>query len=148
VAELKNLAKEMPVTFPGMLRGNLKWGAFAASEAFVLPSHQENFGIAVVEALACGVPVLISNRINIWREIAADGAGYVESDTLSGTRRLLERWFATSTLDRALMCEKAQRCFINRFEIQRATDSLLEALSLPRLSVNRSDPLPDARRVS
>ncbi len=58
-----------PVTFTGMLTGNPKWGAFAASEAFVLPSHQENFGIAVVEALACGRPVLISNKVNIWREI-------------------------------------------------------------------------------
>ena len=43
-----------------MLSGNPKWGAFAAAEAFILPSHQENFGIAVVEALACGIPVLIS----------------------------------------------------------------------------------------
>ena len=56
-----------------MLTGNLKWGAFAAADAFMLPSHQENFGIAVVEALACGIPVLISNKINIWREIVDDG---------------------------------------------------------------------------
>jgi glycosyltransferase involved in cell wall biosynthesis len=39
-----------------MLSGDLKWGAFHAAEAFVLPSHQENFGIAVAEAMACGVP--------------------------------------------------------------------------------------------
>ena len=42
-----------PVVFTGMLTGKPKWGAFAAAEAFILPSHQENFGIAVVEALAC-----------------------------------------------------------------------------------------------
>jgi glycosyltransferase involved in cell wall biosynthesis len=29
----------------------------------------------VVEAMACGVPVLISDRVNIWREVVADGAG-------------------------------------------------------------------------
>src|SRR5207237_540512 len=51
--------QELPITFSGMLSGSLKWGAFEAAEAFVLPSHQENFGIAVVEALACGKPVLI-----------------------------------------------------------------------------------------
>jgi len=50
------------ITFTGMLSGNRKWGAFSAADAFVLPSHQENFGIAVVEALACGTPVLISTR--------------------------------------------------------------------------------------
>ena len=51
---------EHRVHWTGMLEGDLKWGAFHAAEAFVLGSHQENFGVAVVEALACGVPVLIS----------------------------------------------------------------------------------------
>ncbi len=73
------------VVFTGMLEGSMKQGAFANAEAFVLPSHQENFGISVVEALAARVPVLISNRVNIWREIEADRAGHVESDDLAGT---------------------------------------------------------------
>ena len=50
-----------------MLSGDLKWGAFHATEAFLLPSHQENFGFVVAEALACEVPVLISNKVNIWQ---------------------------------------------------------------------------------
>ena len=55
-----------------MIGGDLKWGALRACDAFVLPSHQENFGISVVEALAVGRPVLISNQVNIWPEIEAD----------------------------------------------------------------------------
>jgi glycosyltransferase involved in cell wall biosynthesis len=73
-----------------MLLGELKWGALYSAEALVLPSHQENFGIVVVESIACGVPVLISNKVNIWREIAADGAGLVANDNLSGTIELLQ----------------------------------------------------------
>jgi len=73
----------------GMLDGDSKWGAFYGCESFVLPSHQENFGIAVVEALACGKPVLISNKVNTWREIVAGNAGIVEEDTLEGTKQLL-----------------------------------------------------------
>jgi glycosyltransferase involved in cell wall biosynthesis len=119
-----------------MLRDNLKWGAFAAAETFILPSHQENFGIAVVEALASGLPVLISNRINIWREIESDGAGYVEDDTTAGIYRLLKRWLGTPASERAAMRNQARRCFIERFEIQGATDSLLEALS----SAHRTGP--------
>ena len=119
------------ITFPGMLTGDVKWGAFSAAEAFVLPSHQENFGIAVVEALASGTPVLISNKINIWREIEADGAGYVENDDLAGTANLLRHWLATPEAARSGMRENAKKSFANRFEIERATDSLLAVIGNP-----------------
>src|SRR5436189_3592338 len=104
-----------------MLTGGCKWGAFYAAEAFVLPSNQENFGIDVVDALACGMPVLISNRINIWREITIDQAGYAESDDLVGVEQLLKRWISTGQEGRAAMKRNAKGCFENRFEIQRAT---------------------------
>ncbi len=82
-----------PIHAVGMLSGAAKWGALYGCEAFVLPSHQENFGIAVVEALACGKPVLISDQVNIWREIVEDGAGLVEGDTEEGVEKLLRRFF-------------------------------------------------------
>jgi glycosyltransferase involved in cell wall biosynthesis len=63
------------VTFTGMIEGSDKALALSAATAFVLPSYTENFGIAVVEAMAAGLPVIISNRVNIWREIVAAGAG-------------------------------------------------------------------------
>jgi glycosyltransferase involved in cell wall biosynthesis len=126
---LKRLAAEnSAVTFTGMLAGSSKWGALSAADAFILPSHQENFGIAVVEALACGTPVLISKEVNIWREIAADQAGYAEEDDLAGTTRLIERWLATPPELRAAIRENARKCFASHFEINRATDSLLKAL--------------------
>ena len=117
------------VVFTGMLEGSMKQGAFASAEAFVLPSHQENFGISVVEALAVSVPVLISNRVNIWREIEADRAGYVESDDLAGTTRLVQRWIDTAPAEREMNRQNARRCFEQRFEINRAVDSLLQILN-------------------
>ena len=119
------------IVFTGMLEGPMKQGAFANAEAFVLPSHQENFGISVVEALAARVPVLISNRVNIWREIEADRAGYVESDDLAGTTRLLQRWIGTAPAEREMVRENARRCFEQRFEIDRAVESLLQILNEP-----------------
>ncbi|HEY2140414.1 MAG TPA: glycosyltransferase, partial [Chthoniobacterales bacterium] len=91
------------ITFPGMLTGDLKWSALGAAEAFVLPSHQENFGMAVAESLSAGTPVLISNKVNIWREIEADGAGYVENDDVAGTANLLKRWLDTPAEARSAM---------------------------------------------
>ncbi len=117
------------IVFTGMLEGEMKQGALAAADAFILPSHQENFGMSVVEALAVGLPVLISNRVNIWREIDADCAGYIESDDLAGTTRLIERWMQTPAETRDAMRSNAHQCFSRRFKIERAVDSLLGILN-------------------
>jgi glycosyltransferase involved in cell wall biosynthesis len=116
------------VTFAGMLEGPLKRGAFENADAFILPSHHENFGMSVIEALSFGVPVLISDRVNVWREILADHAGYVEPNDLAGTTRLIERWLHTSPDEQKLMRVNARNCFLRRFEINRAASSLLSIL--------------------
>lgn len=116
------------VIFTGMLEGEMKRGALEAADGFILPSHQENFGMSVAEALAVGLPVLISNRVNIWREIEADRAGFVESDDLAGTKRLIERWSRASENERAAMRQNARRCFETRFQIDRAAASLVRLL--------------------
>jgi len=114
------------VLFPGMLQGPAKWGAFYGCEAFVLPSHQENFGIAVVEALACGKPVLISDKVNICQEIEAAGVGWVRPDTVQGTKALLEIW-----LDRRSSLpdpELVKACYCQHFGVEQAASVLRETL--------------------
>ncbi len=64
-------------TFAGLLEGERKVAALAASDIFVLCSYGENFGIAIVEAAAAGLPVVISNKVNIWREFNDANAGLV-----------------------------------------------------------------------
>ncbi|GAC1536828.1 MAG: glycosyltransferase [Ramlibacter sp.] len=117
------------ITWTGMLSGDLKWGAFHACEVFCLPSHQENFGIAVAEALACERPVLISNKVNIWREIDADGAGWVDTDTIEGTTRTLERWLAASPAEIASRRQAARQSFERRFKVDQAARTLVGILS-------------------
>jgi glycosyltransferase involved in cell wall biosynthesis len=116
------------VTWTGMISGDVKWGAFASADAFVLPSHQENFGVAAVEALAAGLPVLISNQINICHEIERDGAGLVSRDDAAGTLHLLQRWLGMPEIEQARMRTHAQACFSRRFEIHSAARSLIESL--------------------
>ncbi|MDW3681304.1 glycosyltransferase [Cupriavidus sp. CV2] len=114
------------VSWTGMLKGDLKWGAFHAAEVFCLPSHQENFGVAVAEALGCGVPVLISDKVNIWREIVADGAGLVGPDTAHGAAATLQQWLQAEPIARARMRAAASQCFARRFQAGQAANRLLE----------------------
>ena len=114
------------ITWAGMLVGDLKWGALRSADAFVLPSHQENFGIAVAEALACGVPALISQRVNIWREVVEDGAGMADEDTVAGTTATLRRWCALGSASRQAMVAAARSCFRRRFAIEHTAAQLAE----------------------
>lgn len=63
------------VMMTGNLSGREKWQAMAAGDVFALSSYQENFALVVVDALALGVPVVLSNRVNIWSNIVEAKAG-------------------------------------------------------------------------
>jgi len=113
------------IFWPGLITGDAKWGAFFGSEAFVLPSHQENFGIAVAEALACGKPVLLADKVNIAEDIAADGAGLMELDTAEGTLRLLRRWIGMTPQEKRHMAELAHRCFHSRYDMRENAKAII-----------------------
>jgi glycosyltransferase involved in cell wall biosynthesis len=116
------------VHFPGMLSGDIKAGAFQAADAFVLTSHQENFGVVVAEAMSYGSPVLISDKVNIWREVDADSAGLVESDTVDGACALLERFLALSPVERREMGYRARHSFVSRFQVTNAASALMAVI--------------------
>ncbi len=116
------------VTFTGPIFSDAKWGALQAADLFVLSSHSENFGVSVVEALGCGVPVSVSNKVNIWREIEQDGAGLICDDTVESTQHMLERWLAMSPDEAAQMRQNARRCFDQRYEIGHTTEFLVRTL--------------------
>ena len=130
--ELQALAKRLGVAdsivWTGMILGEEKWGALQCGEAFVLPSHQENFGIAVAESLSVGVPVLISKAVNIWADIVADGAGTADDDTLAGFERQMIAWLRLSSDEVSVMRRKARQCFEARYTAKRAAESLLSVM--------------------
>ena len=123
MAENANIADR--VHWPGMLKGEAKWGAFAASEVFILPSHQENFGIAVVEALSCGKPVLITRPINIADDLAGDGSALVADDTPAGVQALLTRWLRMPIAERASMVAHARNSVATRYDMRMNTSALI-----------------------
>ncbi len=127
--DLQKMAAEAGVSdrihWPGMITGDAKWGAFTAAEAFILPSHQENFGIAVAEALACGTPVLLADKVNIAEDVANDGAGLMEPDTLEGTMNLLHRWIGMPSEEKAAMSERAKICYEAHYDMQENAKTII-----------------------
>ncbi|WP_227687029.1 glycosyltransferase [Spirosoma arboris] len=123
-------SKSNSIYLPGMLNGEIKWGAFYCCEAFILPSHQENFGIAVAESLACSKPVLISNQVNIWREIEVGQGGIIFSDSLEGTQTALEQWFSLSLNQKKVMGLQAKAVYESKFAVDSTVRRFMEAISV------------------
>ena len=117
------------ITWPGMLSGDLKWGAFRSAELFCLPSHQENFGIVVAEALACRLPVAIAEPVNISAEVAAADAGLVHDDTVAGTTAALRQWLALPAGEKQQMGIRGAKLFSEQFHFSSVAKNLLPVLA-------------------
>lgn len=130
--QLRALTRELGIAnrvhWPGMLTEALKWGALRASDAMILPSHHENFGVVVAEAMAVSTPVLISDKVNIWHTVEASGGGLVELDTEDGTAKLMRRFYALSTEERARMAAAAREGFLRYFDITVTASELIQAV--------------------
>lgn len=129
------------VVWSGPLYGNDKWNAMRAADVYVLPSHQENFGISVVEALACGLPVLVSDKVNIWREIQASRAGLVAPDNVEGATLLLMQWAARKADEKREMAANARQCFFRYFDIEVTSERFFGIVRSNRPSDPRDKPL-------
>ena len=129
VAMLHALTKrrsiEHRVTWTGPLYGEMKWAAFRAAALFALPSHCEAFPVAVLEALGARVPALITDKVNIWRDVVSENAGFVDTDTIEGTVRSLQKWLGMSEAELQVMRNNAHKCFTEHFE---ATSNALQFL--------------------
>lgn len=101
IKQLRNLAAELGVgervEFPGMVRGEEKLSLYQAADLFVLPTSQENFGLVLLEAMACRLPVITTRGVDIWRELSEAGAKITDRDP-SAIATAIEAMLAESHL--------------------------------------------------
>ena len=99
------------VLFPGWVDGENKNRLLQHASLLVLTSYQENFGLCLLEAMACAVPVLVSPHVNLAEEIQSAGAGWVShvdgralenalSDALGNDKERIERGIAGQQLSK------------------------------------------------
>jgi glycosyltransferase involved in cell wall biosynthesis len=91
--------------FTGMLYGPDRVTAMVDATVFVLPSRQENFGIVVIESLAAGTPVVISDQVNIHRQITEAQVGQVVPVNVDALAQAIDRYLS----DDVLRADTAQR---------------------------------------
>lgn len=100
-AMIRDRGIEKDVLFTGLLRGADRVAALRDADLFALTSYQENFGIVVIEALAAGTPVLISDQVNIHDAITAAGVGQMTPMDVDAIAAELVRWMTDSALRQA-----------------------------------------------
>jgi glycosyltransferase involved in cell wall biosynthesis len=123
----------------GMLKGRDKFAAYKAADVFVLPSYTENFGYVIVEAMSLGVPVVITNRVNIWREIDDAGAGrVVDCDAQQVADAILE--LLNNPLVATAMAERGRKLVPEKFSVAAAAKQATEVYS----AILMEKPLPPA----
>jgi len=128
--QMKELAAgHSQIIFTGMLSGDAKWGAFYGCDAFILPSFQENFGIAIVEAMACQKAVVITRNINIWREIITGGGGFlIDEQTVYSVCNLLKKIQLFSKLKLREVGSKASATYLMNFNLEDCSKRFISML--------------------
>lgn len=107
VGELKTQAHTLGIAdeiiWAGFLQNEAKLAAFADAAVFVLPSWSENFGVAVIEAMAAACPVIVSDHVAVHTDIAEAKAGYVVPCEVEALADALCRLLLEDRRSRAIM---------------------------------------------
>lgn len=119
IDSLKAMAAELGVEdrvhFLGMVVGREKLSLYQSADLFVLPTSQENFGLVLIEALACGTPVITTKGVDIWRDVEASGSGMI----CDQAPQVLAQTISTVLNDRTLragMAAKARPWVFREFD--------------------------------
>ncbi len=112
------------IIFSDMLLDENKWGAILASKAMVLSSHGENFGVSLVESMCLGKPVLTTNKVNIFKEILNDKAGYISNDNVNDFAKILKKFNELKDNELKTLSNNAIKCFAKNFDLSKNKNSL------------------------
>ncbi len=116
------------VHWRGFVQGQPKWQLLQGGDLFVLPSHSENFGIVVAEAIACGLPVIVSDQVALKEEVLTHQLGAVVPLDVTSLRLAMERLLAADG-ERQAIRDRAMKAAREHFSWPAAAKRLISAYS-------------------
>ena len=125
----KDLNIEKNIIWSNFLKNDIKLGALLSSKAMLLPSYGENFGVALVEAMACGIPVLTTNKVNIYNYIIENNAGYISSPNNVNFIKIINKFENLKKSNITQLKKNAYRCFRNNFLLSKKIKILAEYIN-------------------
>ena len=129
VQDLRRLASSLgiedSVFWPGFLGGSAKVAALAAADVFVLPSYSENFGMAPVEAMSMGIPVVVTDQVGIHQEVSEGRAGIVTPPAVAPLASALTLLLREDGL-RLEMGRNAARLAAARYSVEAVAGKLID----------------------
>ena len=128
IDELKSLAERLGVDeqarFLGGVYGEDKWRLFRKADVFVLPTHSENFGIVVAEALACGTPV-ITTQGTPWQELESWHCGWWTKVGTTPTVQALSAFLQKSDAELEMMGRNGRRLVEEKYSSRKMAEDML-----------------------
>lgn len=138
INELKQLASKLGVEnlihFIGGVYGDKKWELFKKADLFVLPTHSENFGIVVAEALACGTPV-ITTQGTPWQELESYHCGWWTEIGTEATTKALKEFLQCTETQLEQMGKNGRKLIEEKYSSQKVAQDMVE-LYKKSLSIN------------
>ena len=129
---LKKICEKLKIKnqiyWSSMLNGYEKWGAIYSSKAMVLASHGENFGLSLAESLSCSKPVLITNKVNIYKSIIKSKSGLVAKDNVKDFACILKEFNKFNKLKIQKISKNSLQCFNDNFNLNSSNDKLYKLL--------------------
>ncbi len=122
-----NLDKKIIIS--DALYGNYKWAAISKSKAMLLPSHGENFGVSIAESLCFSRPVLISNKVNIYKDIIKYDAGLVSKNSSNGFMKILEQFSKYDKKKLTKMRKNSFKCFDENYNLYKNQNELYDLIN-------------------
>ena len=131
---LKSLTKEgeKNITWLKDVYGQKKWDLFNVCDFFFFLLYNESFGITIVEALSSKKPVIISNKVNIYKTIKKYKAGFVVNDNQKSFDKIFKKIDSISDKSYNKLSKYAYKCFINEFQSEKYFNRYFRYIKLNR----------------